>query len=139
MKNDWLSSRSSSQIDDIFEYQFLTNQETNVRIKETLWKGARRFEEKFPWILRKNKKETQESQQQNHTFSNNKLRFERRTVKHLVDSECDKGFTSYANLIEYGISLFAAARVKQQRVCVRSLYREATHIACSSWIHRKEI
>ena len=76
---------------------------------------------------------------QNHTFSNHKLRFERRTVKHLVDSECDKGYTSYANLIEYGLSLFAAARVKQQRVGVRSLYREATHIACSSWIHRKEI
>ena len=59
MKNDWLSSISSSQIDDILESQFLTNQETNVKIKETLWKGARRFEEKFTRILRKNKKESE--------------------------------------------------------------------------------
>ena len=69
MKNDWLSSRSSSQIDDIFEYQFLTNQETNVRIKETLWKGARRFEEKFTRILRKNKKKSEGNKRTQQTKS----------------------------------------------------------------------
>ena len=69
MQNDWLSSQSSIQIDDIVEYQFLTNQETNVRIKETLWKGARRFEEKFTWILRKNKRKVKEKQESQPTKS----------------------------------------------------------------------
>ena len=59
MKNDWLSSTSSIQIGDIFEYQFLTNQETNVRIKETFWKGDRIFKERFTRILRKNKKKSE--------------------------------------------------------------------------------
>ena len=69
MQNDWLSSQSSIQIDDIVEYQFLTNQETNVRIKETLWKGARRFEEKFTRILRKNKRKVKEKQESQPTKS----------------------------------------------------------------------
>ena len=59
MKNDWLSSTSSIQIGDIFEYQFLTDQETNVSIKETFWKGDRIFKERFTRILRKNKKESE--------------------------------------------------------------------------------
>ena len=69
MKNDWLSSRSSSQIDDIFEYQFLTNQETNVRIKETFWKGDRIFKERYTRILRKNKKESEGNKRTQQTKS----------------------------------------------------------------------
>ena len=74
MKNDWMSSRTPNQIDEIFEYQFLTIQDTNVRIKETLQKGAGRFEEKVSWILEEQKGKEEKSQQQNHTFSNDTLR-----------------------------------------------------------------
>ena len=59
MKNDWLSSTSSIQIGDIFEYQFLKNQETNVSIKEPFRKGDRKFKERYTRILRKNKKESE--------------------------------------------------------------------------------
>ena len=69
MKNDWLSSTSSIQIGDIFEYQFLTNQETNVSIKETFWKGDRIFKEKYTRILRKNKEKSEGNKRTQQTKS----------------------------------------------------------------------
>ena len=69
MKNDWLSSTSSIQVGDIFEYQFLTNQETNVSIKEPFWKGDRIFKERFTRILRKNKKESEGNKRTQQTKS----------------------------------------------------------------------
>ena len=69
MKNDWLSSTSSIQVGDIFEYQFLTNQETNVSIKETFWKGDRIFKEKYTRILRKNKEKSEGNKRTQQTKS----------------------------------------------------------------------
>ena len=69
MKNDWLSSTSSIQIGDIVEYQFLTNQETNVSIKETFWKGDRIFKEKYTRILRKNKEKSEGNKRTQQTKS----------------------------------------------------------------------